>query len=210
MEDSSRSKSLFPLRKKIPPQYVLFILLSAFLMGILIYTTFPVVFALASNPVEPPSTLSVGGGTQDLQVPAPPFSEGIFPCSQCHRDLPVNRTRRELQSAHDDIVLKHGPPENRWCLDCHHPDNRDSLRLANGEAIDFRHSYTLCGQCHGDKFRDWRAGIHGKRTGDWNGKKQYLLCVHCHNPHSPHFKPIAPLPPPLPPQTAKELKGAKP
>ena len=29
-----------------------------------------------------------------------------------------------------------------------------------------------------------------------NGDKQYLLCVHCHNPHDPKFKPLKPLPPP--------------
>ena len=60
----------------------------------------------------------------------------------------------------------------------------------------------VCGQCHGDKYRDWKAGVHGKRTGYWNGKKQYLLCVHCHNPHQPHFKPLKPMPPPTPPPAA--------
>jgi len=56
---------------------------------------------------------------------------------------------------------------------------------------------SLCGQCHGEKYRDWRVGVHGKRTGDWNGKKRYLLCAHCHNPHTPRFSPIKPLPPPV-------------
>jgi hypothetical protein len=30
----------------------------------------------------------------DVQTPAPPFSEGIFPCSDCHKDMPVNTVRR--------------------------------------------------------------------------------------------------------------------
>ena len=47
---------------------------------------------------------------------------------------------------------------------------------------------------------DWRAGVHGRRSGLWNGKKSYLLCVHCHNPHSPRFKPLAPEPPPRRPE----------
>jgi len=47
-----------------------------------------------------------------------------------------------------------------------------------------------CGQCHGDKYRDWRAGIHGKRVGQWDGEKSYFLCVNCHNPHSPGFKGV--------------------
>ena len=29
------------------------------------------------------------GESQEIQVPSSPFSEGIFPCSGCHSDLPV-------------------------------------------------------------------------------------------------------------------------
>ena len=32
------------------------------------------------------------------------------------------------------------------------------------------------------QYRDWKAGVHGKRTGEWDGRKDYLLCVNCHNP----------------------------
>jgi len=130
-------------------------------------------------------------------VPPPPFSEGIFPCSDCHADMEVNPERRELEDEHVDIsAMFNHASEQRWCLDCHNPDDRDKLRLANGDLVSFEESYNLCGQCHGTIFRDWKAGIHGKRTGEWNGTKQYRLCVHCHNPHSPKFKPIKPLPPP--------------
>jgi hypothetical protein len=132
---------------------------------------------------------------QRPEVPPPPFSEGIFPCSACHADLPVNRTRRTLTDMHDDIVLRHDE-EHRWCLDCHDAANRDSLHLASGDLVPFAESYRLCGQCHGEKLRDWRAGVHGRRTGYWNGQKQYLLCAHCHNPHQPRFRPIAPKPAP--------------
>ena len=88
---------------------------------------------------------------------------------------------------HDDIVLKHDE-EHRWCLDCHDATDRDWLHLASGERVAFDESYRLCGQCHGEKLRDWRAGVHGRRTGEWNGHKHYLLCAHCHNPHAPRFK----------------------
>jgi hypothetical protein len=141
----------------------------------------------------------------DFFVPAPPFSEGIFPCSECHADLEVNETRRELDF-HEEIVLKHAE-EQRWCLDCHNPNNRDKLRLANGQVIFFEKSYLLCGQCHGTIYRDWKAGVHGKRTGHWNGRKQYRLCVHCHNPHQPKFKPLKPLPPPIRPEDIKYIKS---
>jgi formate-dependent nitrite reductase cytochrome c552 subunit len=137
--------------------------------------------------------------TTEYPVPRPPFSPGIFPCSQCHnKDLPTNRTQRKLEVAHDEIQLHHG--KNLWCLDCHNADNRDTLRSASGTPISFDESYKLCGQCHGEKYRDWKVGVHGKRTGEWNGPKQYLLCVNCHNPHSPKFKKMAPLPPPVRPE----------
>jgi hypothetical protein len=139
-----------------------------------------------------------------VEVPPPPFSDGIFPCSECHTEenLPVNRTRRTLVDAHDDIVLKHDE-EHRWCLDCHDAQNRDVLHLASGEPVPFSESYRLCGQCHGEKYRDWRVGVHGRRIGQWNGAKEYLLCVHCHNPHQPRFKALAPKPAPIRPMRSR-------
>lgn len=128
-------------------------------------------------------------------VPRPPFTEGVFPCSQCHSFMKPNPQRRTLTEYHTEIVLHHAEGQ-RWCTDCHNLVNRDKLRLVSGELVDFTESYRLCGQCHGDKFRDWKVGVHGRRTGDWNGDKQYLLCVHCHNPHDPKFKALKPLPPP--------------
>ena len=134
------------------------------------------------------------------ETPPPPFSEGVFPCSDCHDpEFPVNPRRRKMKLAHTEIVLDHNE-EDRWCLDCHDAGNRDQLHLANGEPVPFEESYRLCGQCHGDKYRDWRAGVHGRRTGAWNGEKTYLLCVHCHDAHAPAFAPIAPDPPPTPPR----------
>ena len=140
---------------------------------------------------------------EDPEVPPPPFTEGIFPCSDCHEpDIPVNRERRELTMAHEEIELHHAE-QDRWCLDCHDAEDRDVLRLANGEAVPFEESYRLCGQCHGDKYRDWKVGVHGRRVGSWSGAKQYLLCVSCHNAHSPRYEPIAPEPPPRRPETAR-------
>jgi hypothetical protein len=134
---------------------------------------------------------------QTLEVPPPPFSDGIYPCNSCHEALKPNRVRRVLEF-HDEIKLKHDE-EHRWCLDCHDADNRDVLHLASGQKLSFDESYMLCGQCHGEKLRDWRVGVHGRRTGQWNGHKTYLLCVHCHSPHQPHFKALPPKPAPKPP-----------
>jgi hypothetical protein len=124
---------------------------------------------------------------EGFAVPPPPLSEDYYPCAEnCHNDMDVDPTVRELEDEHEDIKLHHAE-QFRWCLDCHDADNRDMLRLQSGETIGFDVSYRLCGQCHGSKFNDWKKGIHGKRTGDWNGDKQYLLCAHCHNPHNPTF-----------------------
>lgn len=135
---------------------------------------------------------------EEYAVEAPPFSDGIFPCTDCHASIDPNPVKRNLTDMHDDIssIFNHDS-ENRWCLDCHDLNNRDSLRLASGKLLDFKESYKLCGQCHGEKYRDWKVGVHGKRTGEWNGKKDYLLCVHCHNPHSPKFQELTPDPPPV-------------
>ena len=135
----------------------------------------------------------------DNAIEAPPFTDGIFPCNDCHSEIEPNPLKRELVDMHDDItaIFDHDS-ENRWCLDCHDATERDSLKLASGKLLDFKESYKLCGQCHGVKLRDWKVGVHGKRTGEWNGKKEYLLCVHCHNPHTPKFKELTPEPPPVP------------
>jgi hypothetical protein len=52
--------------------------------------------------------------------------------------------------------------------------------------ISFDQPQLLCGKCHGDKLRDWRDGIHGKRIGDFTstGKKRWFTCTECHNPHN--------------------------
>ncbi len=160
--------------------------------------------AQAGAEKAPESAESQAGAGEFFAVAAPPFSEDIFPCMECHEDMEPDFTRREIED-HEDIVLVHGDRQ-RWCFDCHDPENRDMLRLAGGTKVPFTESYRLCGQCHGDKYRDWRKGTHGKRTGEWAGKKEYLLCAHCHNPHSPKFKPIKPMPAPDRPKQDRETQ----
>ncbi len=127
------------------------------------------------------------------------YQSPLFPCSSCHAYMKTNPEKRQLKFHEDIPVLPHAP-RVLWCLNCHDPDNRDKLRLINGERIDFKDLYRLCGQCHGSIFRDWSAGVHGKRVGYWSGKKRYFLCTYCHNPHSPLFKQLKPKPPPIKPE----------
>ncbi len=147
---------------------------------------------------------------KEFPVPFKPLPKTITPCRACHgkeKDFPVNFKRREDLLVHRNIQLNHGGVRV-WCLDCHHPDNRNYLLpLSDGRLINFEQSYLLCGKCHGTKYRDWRYGIHGKRTGNWNGEKNYFLCTNCHNPHTPKFKPLEPMPPPNKPWTPKEIQA---
>ena len=124
-----------------------------------------------------------------IQATTPPFTEGIFPCSGCHDGKEKVDTSRRVLSFHEEqqSIFAHDA-KHRWCLDCHDAQHRDELHLTSGELVPFTQSYRLCGQCHGDKLRDWRAGVHGKRIGRWDGLKTYFLCVNCHNPHAPLFK----------------------
>ena len=147
---------------------------------------------------------------KEFPVSFSPLPQTITPCRACHgpeKDFPVNAKRREDLLVHKNVKLNHGGVRV-WCLDCHNSDDRNFLLpLSDGKPIKFEQSYLLCGKCHGTKFRDWRNGIHGKRTGFWNGEKTYYRCVTCHNPHTPKFKPIEPMPPPQKPWTPKETQA---
>jgi hypothetical protein len=133
-----------------------------------------------------------------LVIPKRPSPEK-FPCSKCHNYRPADRKKRTLVLYHTEIALKHAD-DRRWCYDCH---EGDKLKLSSGELVDYDKPYLLCGQCHGTIFRDWKAGIHGRRTGMWNGDKLYRVCVSCHDPHQPKFKQIEPEKEPVSPAAIK-------
>ena len=110
--------------------------------------------------------------------------------------------------------LQHGR-DRIWCLDCHHITQRNKLVDNFGDPVSFDQPQLLCGKCHGDKMRDWRDGIHGKRIGDWTstGKKRWFTCTECHNPHNVQdgarnrgFIQIAPESPPQLPTGMKDAK----
>jgi hypothetical protein len=149
-----------------------------------------------ASPEEYPSR-TLPSEPQPVLLPPPAMDDEYFPCSDCHGEEPTNRTVRALEDDHEDHELAHG---ELWCLHCHDVDDRDRLRLADDLLISFEESWRLCTQCHANKLADWRAGVHGKRTGYWWGPKEYRTCVVCHDPHSPHFKPLEPKPPPKRPE----------
>ena len=150
---------------------------------------------------------------EEIQKYIAPMNElEIFPCIDCHDvDWETDSRRRELFEPHDEIpgkFLNHDS-DNRWCLDCHSPDNRNELRLLNGTLINFDEYYRVCEQCHKRIYREWKAGVHGKRTGHWNGEKQWMHCTQCHNPHNPPFQAIKPEPAPEKPLKVWSATAAK-
>lgn len=101
-----------------------------------------------------------------------------------------------------------------WCLDCHHTTQRNKLTDHFGNPISFDQPQLLCGKCHGDKLRDWRDGIHGKRIGEFasDGKKRWFVCTECHNPHNvqdgTRNRGFQQLEPETPPQLPRGMKDA--
>ena len=119
-----------------------------------------------------------------------------YNCMACHAHVAQIRYHREQKFEHENIDLNHG--NNRYCLNCHHPDNRNAFVDYDGSEIAEANVTQLCAKCHGPKYRDWEAGVHGRQNGYWDvsrGPQYKLRCIQCHDPHSPAFKPIKPLPP---------------
>lgn len=123
-----------------------------------------------------------------------------WPCSRCHEGRAPDTRERALTEFHTQKVLHHGTAGG-WCYRCHTKDDIDQLHLPDGTLVSFDAAYELCGSCHGDKFRDWRAGIHGLTTGWWLGARTRRSCTFCHDPHNPKFPPMTPEHPPARPRT---------
>ncbi|MBF0491179.1 MAG: hypothetical protein HQM15_00170 [Deltaproteobacteria bacterium] len=127
----------------------------------------------------------------------------MYPCSECHSaPTDFNTEKRQLTKEHLNITSIHPKQRvredpNYWCHNCHNPGQYNQLRLYSGELVSFNESYRICGQCHGIQLDDWKAHMHGHRTGLWNGAGKIDLCTQCHNPHGPYnVEAMKPLPPP--------------
>ncbi|MBT6489654.1 MAG: hypothetical protein HOK97_07825 [Deltaproteobacteria bacterium] len=121
------------------------------------------------------------------------------PCSTCH--APGKRTawtsRDDApEDFHRDVRLKHS---NLSCHACHLSTDGSKLHLADGKVLEIRETMTLCAQCHGVQFRDYKHGSHGGMAGYWDtrrGPKTRNHCVDCHAPHDPAYKSVMPVHPP--------------
>jgi len=114
-----------------------------------------------------------------------------YDCMECHRSLDPKWHYDHPMVEHESIHLNHG--NNRFCLNCHHPTNRNAFVDYDGSEIPEADVVLLCAKCHGPTYRDWRAGAHGRRNGYWNtasGPQTRLKCIQCHNPqHAPGQEP---------------------
>lgn len=117
-------------------------------------------------------------------------------CASCHANLEPDRQRRSADSPamsfHQGMHYDHG---GLSCISCHNPENYNTLRLADGSAVDYPDVITMCSQCHSSEARDWEAGAHGGMTGYWDrrrGAQVRKSCIDCHDPHSPAYPRMRP------------------
>ena len=131
---------------------------------------------LFSNYVELIVSVSAKPGEVPKEVPPPP---------------PVEKPELDCLSCHDVQLKKHDVfgSGNSACYVCHNSRDMYSLRFLNGTSVSLDNGFTICQQCHQERYRDWEEGIHGKP-----GEK--ISCTECHDPHKPYISGIPTLPPP--------------
>ena len=171
-----------------------------FLLGCLTLTS--IILLYANNPQ--PEKLSSGIHTKDANgevILRIKKAKWIYNCIDCHKDFKTRTTPRQLVSDHRNLQYEH-IKGNKWCFSCHHEDldKRNRVYLPKGIYRGPQDMKTLCGQCHGEKTREWEMNIHGKVTGSWKTygqvKREKKSCESCHSPHHPRSYKVKPEPGP--------------
>ena len=128
-------------------------------------------------------------------------------CAACH--APEEKVELKFDTegkvftpaAHANDVARHGRTiGNDHCFNCHVATNLTELHTAGGKHLKLTESTLLCASCHGPSYRDWEAGVHGRRNGFWDAKlgvNERKDCTSCHDPHAPAIRTLKPLPPPF-------------
>jgi hypothetical protein len=145
------------------------------------------------KPIQPPRV-----ETGLLDARGHPVTTSCATCHATSKPRPENASAEQLDEFHQGLTYAHG---NLTCLSCHHADNYDRLRLADGRAVEFPDALQLCAQCHGPQYRDYLHGSHGGMTGHWDlrrGPRDRNHCVDCHDPHAPAFPKVRPVFAPAP------------
>lgn len=157
--------------------------------------------ALASPPRIVVDKAPIRGEFRPLRLRRTGFE---YRCTECHQSIAVPTRRQKLVAEHTDLVLNHGT--NDFCLNCHHPSNRDVYTDHDGRVIPAEEPARLCGKCHGLVYRDWLNDAHGRAQGGWDAAQvqpSRLLCIQCHDPHNPKFPAMPPMPGPAVHETIK-------
>lgn len=132
----------------------------------------------------------------ELTEPDPQGRTGSIACSTCHSVREPNfqtKLPADLDQFHQGMPFNHG---QLTCYACHHPNDADSLRLADSQPVSYPDVMVLCAQCHGVQMRDYEHGAHGGMTGYWDltrGPRTRNNCIDCHDPHVPAFPKMQPV-----------------
>lgn len=122
----------------------------------------------------------------------------FYPCTKCHpvsvdsagnptSPLPNGFKKHEIKLEVHDIL----GTGDKACLACHQSPqtNPGKLLLPDGSTVDVNGDVSrVCQRCHFEKYRDFRAGIHGKRA-------EQCTSAGCHDPHTPSWIFVKALPP---------------
>lgn len=118
-------------------------------------------------------------------------------CMTCHSTREPDRTNGAggalPKTFHQKLAYSHG---GQSCLSCHHAEDYDSLRLADGRKLAFADAQQLCAQCHGPQTRDYLNGSHGGMRGYWDksrGERTRNTCLDCHDSHAPAYPAWTPV-----------------
>ena len=141
-------------------------------------------------------------GESHITLKEHPLPARANECKLCHMakqsQFISKKNRTHLE--HAQIEAKHGR-KILACNYCHDKNNHNLLASRTDFPASFANPSPVCQQCHAEIFRDWKAGIHGKRTGGWTGNERVQFhCIECHDPHSVKFKAMEAKPAPQRPK----------
>jgi hypothetical protein len=127
----------------------------------------------------------------------------FYPCTSCHpvtmvpgavpgTEQPSKRLPNGFKG-HEIVLVGHVAlgKGSVACLVCHDDPSRNpgKLKLADGTLVDIKGDVALvCYRCHSTKYKEWKAGTHGKHKGKCTAQG-------CHDPHTPQFIYADPLRP---------------
>lgn len=118
----------------------------------------------------------------------------FYPCTSCHPVAANGQPTKALPNGfkgHGIVLVAHDKLGKgaKACLVCHDDPTRDpgKLKLVDGSLVDVTGDVSsVCYRCHADKYKQWKAGEHGKR-------QPKCTSAGCHDPHSPSYIYAGPL-----------------